>query len=58
MSKWKIWYDVGFGREEEIIEAETEDDASEASYEAFSQACESSHSYGCEELEEEEPKDE
>ena len=46
MPKWKIWYDVGFGREEEEIEAETEDEAGLVAYEAFAQACESAHSWG------------
>jgi len=53
MAKWKIWYDVGFGRESEIIEADSEDEALEAAYEAFSEACESQHNYGAEELSEE-----
>lgn len=49
MSKWKIWYDVGYGRKEELIEADDTDEAAEAAYEAFSQACEaceSRHSWG------------
>ena len=51
-TKYKIWYDVGFGREEETIEASNEDEAGEAAYEAFSEACESQHNWGFEELEE------
>ena len=64
-TKYKIWYDVGFGREEETIEASNEDEAGEAAYEAFeaayeafSEACESQHNWGFEELpDEEEPEE-
>jgi hypothetical protein len=52
MPKWKIWYDVGFGREDgSMVEAESEDEALEAAYEEFTQACDSQHSYGVEEEE-------
>ena len=53
MAKWKIWYNVGFGREEQVIEADSEDEALEAAYEDFSQACENQYDYGAEELSEE-----
>jgi len=57
-TKYKIWYDVGFGREEETIEASNEDEAGEAAYEAFSEACESQHNWGFEESpDEEEPEE-
>ncbi len=61
MPKYKIWYNVGYGREEEEIEARSADEANEAAYEAFSEACESAYDWGAEELEkeeDEEPSDE
>jgi hypothetical protein len=55
MPKWKIWYDVGYGREDgSVVEAESEDEALEAAYEEFIQECEHRHDYGTEEMEEEE----
>ena len=50
MMKWKIWYDVGFGRKEEEIEADFEDEAGEVAYEAFVEACESALLWGFEKL--------
>ncbi len=38
MPKYKIRYNVGYGREEEEIEARSADEANEAAYEAFSEA--------------------
>ncbi len=58
MPRYKIWYTVGYGREEEEIEAGSEDEANEAAYEAFSQACEGTYDWGAEELEEGEAEEE
>ncbi len=60
MPKFKIWYNVGYGREEEEIEAASEDEANEAAYEAFSEACEAAYDFGAELTgeEDEEPSDE
>lgn len=61
MPKFKIWYNVGYGREEEEIEARSEDEALEAAYEAFSEACEAAYDFGAEltgGAEEEESSDE
>jgi hypothetical protein len=47
--KFTIWYDVGFGREEEEVEADSLEEAEQQAYEAFSEACEGQHSWGVEE---------
>jgi hypothetical protein len=54
MPKYKIWYDIGYGREEEEIEADSDDEAADAAYEAFAQACEGQFHFGYDELEAEE----
>ncbi len=53
MPRFKIWYNVGHGREEEEIEAASEDEANEVAYEAFAEACEAAYDFGAEELDEE-----
>jgi hypothetical protein len=48
MSKYIITIDVGFGKESQIIEAESQAEADEAAQQEFQQECESQHSYEAE----------
>lgn len=57
MAKFRVWYDIGGGRQEWEIEAENEDEALEEAYETFSEDCEERFSWGVEELEEEEEEE-
>lgn len=51
MAKYKITWNIGYGDSEEIIEAESLEQANEIAYEYWHDAVENDANYGAEEIE-------